>query len=148
MSKFKAQSPVVHIPSFTAHEIGVADLHHLLNGVKAELSIGFLDSWYYYTDLEGWGKVLWDLAFNSNLYKSDSFDCDNYAFKAMSRCAEIYGLNTLAVVIGDIPQGRHAFNMLFHGDGFMLWEPNAGFSYAGTPFEIGENGYIVDKVIM
>jgi len=148
MSKFKTQAPVVHIPSFSTYDIEIADLRHLVEGIGAKLPIGMLDSHYYYTDLEGWGKVLWDLVFNSNLYKPDQFDCDNYALKAMSRCAEIYGMNTLAMVIGDIPSGRHAFNMLFHGDGFMLWEPNAGFPYAGIPFEIGENGYILDQVIV
>jgi len=98
--------------------------------------------------LEGWGNILWDLVFNSNLYKADRFDCENYALKAMTTCAERYGLNTMGLVIGDIPLGRHGFNIFFHGDGFMLWETNDGFSYAGTPFEIGEYGYHPDIVLI
>jgi len=50
--------------------------------------MGMLDGEYFYTDLEGWGKVLLDLMFKSNLYRDDKFDCDNYALKAMNVCAE------------------------------------------------------------
>ena len=147
MSKLRIQNPVIHIPSFKEYIIDGMSIYSKITSMGYKMPLGLLDSTYYYTDLEGWGSILWDLTFNSNLYKADRFDCENMAFKAMNLCAEKYGLNTLGVVIGNIPQGRHGFNILFHGDGFKLFEPNFDFGYDGL-FEIGEHGYIVDWVII
>ena len=148
MSKFKIQQPVIHLPSYNQYEIGGTELKQKVEALGLRIPMGLLDRRYYYTDIEGWSNILFDMVFNSNLYKSERFDCDNYALKAMNVCAERYDLNTLVMIIGDIPQGRHAFNMLYHGDGFMLWEPNEGFSWSGEPFEIGENGYVPDLVLL
>ena len=148
MSKFKVQQPVIHLPSYNQYEIGGTELKQKVEALGLQIPMGLLDRRYYYTDIEGWGNILFDMVFNSNLYKSEKFDCDNYALKAMNVCAERYDLNTLVMIIGDIPQGRHAFNMLYHSDGFMLWEPNEGFPWSGEPFEIGENGYVPDLVLL
>ena len=148
MSKFKIQQPVIHLPSYNQYEIGGTELKQKVEALGLRIPMGLLDRRYYYTDIEGWSNILFDMVFNSNLYKSERFDCDNYALKAMNVCAERYDLNTLVMIIGDIPQGRHAFNMLYHGDGFMLWEPNEGFSWSGEPFEISENGYVPDLVLL
>jgi len=148
MSKFKIQQPVIHLPSYNQYEIGGTELKQKVEALGLRIPMGLLDRRYYYTDIEGWSNILFDMVFNSNLYKSERFDCDNYALKAMNVCAERYDLNTLVMIIGDIPQGRHAFNMLYNGDGFMLWEPNEGFSWSGEPFEIGENGYVPDLVLL
>ncbi len=135
-------------PKFTEYKIPGSELAGKIRNLGLKVPFGMLDGWYYYTDLEGWAEVLYNLVFSSRLYKPDRFDCSNYALKAMNESAERYGLNTLAMVIGDMPQGRHGFNMLFYGDGFMLWEPNAGFDWSGQPFEIGENGYKPDDVLI
>ncbi|MBA7652219.1 hypothetical protein ES703_60049 [subsurface metagenome] len=148
MSKFKIQQPVIHLPSYTQYLKEGTALKQEVEALGFQIPMGLLDRHYYYTNLEGWGNILYDLVFNSNLYKRDRFDCDNYALKAMNVCAERYGLNTLAMVIGDMPQGRHAFNMLYYGEGFMLWEPNEGFDWSGVPFEIGENGYVPDLILI
>ena len=148
MSKIKTQQPVVHIPSFREYQISSPVLKIKIEALGLSIPMGMLDYQYFHTDLEGWSKVLYNLVFKSNLYKKDKFDCENYALKAMSLCAERYGLNTLAMVIGDIPQGRHGFNMLYHGDGFMLWEPNEGFPFSGSSFEVSEHGYHPDVVLI
>lgn len=147
MSKIKTQWPVIHTPTFREYKIPAWKLRPQLEALGLEVPLGMLDSSYYYTDLEGWGKVLEDLAFSSSLYKQDKFDCDNYALRAMNECARRYGLNTLAMVIGDMPQGRHAFNIFYTGEGFMLWEPNDGFPISGA-FEIGEFGYQPELVLI
>jgi hypothetical protein len=98
------------------------------------------NNWYYYTDDVGWANVLYHLVFSSSLYKPDRFDCEKYGLKAMITCSEEYGLNALCLAIGDMPLGRHGFNIFFLGDGFMLFEPNRGFEWAGI-MEIGDNGY-------
>jgi len=135
------QPPVIHIPTFTEYRITGLSLKAKIEALGLEIPMGMLDSQYFHTDLEGWGKVLEDLVFSSSLYKKDKRDCDWYAFKAFVECQDRYGLNTLAFVIGVMPQGRHAFNMFYTGDGFMLWEPNEGFVFSGSAFEIGDFGY-------
>jgi len=135
-------------PEFKEYKISYTDLHDKLKEMGFSVPLGMLDRWYYYTDLEGWAEVLHNLVFGSALYEYDRFDCSNYALKAMNECAERYGLNTLATVIGHTPQGRHGFNMLYYGDGFMLWEPNAGYDWSGQPFDIGDNGYIPDDILI
>lgn len=102
------------------------------------------DNRYVFTDDVGWSEVLYHLAFSSGLFKPDIFDCENYAFKAWLKACEEYDLNTLCVTIGSIPKGRHGFNILFRGDGFALFEPNAGFEGSGA-FEIGDYGYQPDN---
>lgn len=147
MSKIKVTNPIQHIPSFKEYSIDSGSLASKILNLGYKLPVAMLDSVYYFTDLEGWGNILWDLTFNSNLYKTNKFDCENFALKAMNICAEKYGLNTLGVVIGNIPEGRHGFNILFHGDGFKFHEPNVGFGYGGL-FEIGDNSYSGDWVII
>lgn len=148
MSKFKLNKPIEHIPSFKVYQITANVLQAKLEALGLKIPMGMLDWKYYHTDMEGWGKVLSDLVFNSNLYKPDKFDCENYALKAMNECARRHGLNTLDMVIGDIPQGRHGFDIFFHGDGFMLWEPNDNFSFSGSAFGIGEYGYQPELVLI
>jgi len=148
MSKLKVQQPVIHIPAFKEYQITASILRPKIEALGLKIPMGMLDWQYYFTDSEGWGKVLYDLVFNSSLYKKDKFDCENFALKAMNECAQRYGLNTLAMVIGDVPQGRHGFNMFYTGDGFLLWEPNDGFPFSGSAFEIGEFGYSPELVLI
>ncbi len=148
MSRVKTQSPIIHTPSFKTFAINAVTMRRKVLELGLTLPMGMLDSWYYYTSLESWGKLMWDLTFNSNLYKKDRFDCDNYALKAMNVCHERYGLNTFAYVSGEGPTGQHAFNMVYHGDGFKLWEANDGFPVSGTFFDIGEHGYVPKKALL
>lgn len=148
MSKFIVKVEHVSSPEFETYTTSRTIIRFRFKALGLEMPIGMLDNSYFYTDLEGWGVVLGDLVFKSSLYKKDKFDCDNYALKAMNICAEKYGLNTLGVAIGDIPQGRHAFNIFFTGENIMLWEPNAGFPHSGEPFEIGEHGYQPEFILI
>lgn len=150
MSEIKLQQPVIHIPSFERFVIHrstlVAELAKV--GIKPLCTDQPMDGFIYYTNLEGWGKILWDLAFKSGLYKEDIFNCDKFALKAYILCCERYGLNSLLLAIGDIPEGRHGFNIFYTGEGFMLWEPNDGFPFSGSEFEIGEYGYKPDLALI
>lgn len=148
MSKIKVQ-PIQHIPSFKEYSLPRENLYLAISKLGLEIPMGMFDSWYYHSDMEGWGKILWDLVFDSRLYKQDIFDCEDYAIKAFIVCRERYGLNGLAAVVGDTPYGRHGFNMFFHGDGFMLFEPNAGFDFSMEgAFEIGGHGYKPELVLL
>ena len=148
MSKIKVQTPVVHTPSFTEYQIYATILKGKLEGLGLEIPMGILDRWYYYTDLEGWSKLLYNLVFKSSLYSSNKFDCENYALKAVNLCAERYGLNAFGMVIGRTPQGKHGFNIFYYGEGFMLWEPNEGYPFSGSAFEIGEYSYQPELVLI
>ena len=148
MSIIKLRQPIEHIPSFTEYLLDFNALYWKIAKAGIEVPLGMLDRYYYTTDLEGWGRVLYDMTFNSNLYKDDRFDCENFAFKAFNICAERYGLNTLAVVIGDTPMGRHGFNMVCTTNEFLLYEPNEAFPFSGSVFEIGEFGYKPEMVII
>ncbi|GAI81070.1 unnamed protein product, partial [marine sediment metagenome] len=106
-------SPIIHTPSFKKwaqrRSYIVTELEQL--GMKPLCADQPMDGWIYFTDMEGWGKILWDLVFNSKLYKTDIFDCDKYALKAYITCCERYSLNSLLLAIGDVPLGRHGFNV-------------------------------------
>jgi len=148
MCKLKTQTPIVRTPSFVEQTITSTELDEKLKALKVSMPLGLLDGQYYFTDLDGWLKIIWDLTFASSLYKASRFDCDNYAFKAMNQCAERYGLNTMAYVSGNSPQGYHAFNMVYTGDEFLLFEPNNGFTWSGQLFPFGINGYEPDTVLL
>jgi hypothetical protein len=111
-----------------------------------------LDSWYYYTSLEDWGKILYDLVFSSELY-NPVFDCDKYATNAYIQCCLKYQLNTLLLCLGKYQGKGHGFNLFPYGDetgllGVKLWEPSDGFPWSGEPFEIGENEYRAQIVLI
>ena len=148
MCKLKVKQPIVRTPSFVEQSIPWDKLDDKLAPLNASLPLGLLDGQYYFTDLDGWLKIIWDLTFASSLYKNDRWDCDNFSFKAMTQCAERYGLNTMAYVSGNTPGGYHAFNMVYTGDEFLLFEPNDGFPFSGQLFPIGEFGYEVDTIIL
>jgi len=148
MSKIKVRQPIEHIPTFEVFVISGAELIRKLWDLHLTTPMGMLDYNYYYTNLEGWGKVLQNLVFNSNLYQKDKFDCENYALKAMNICSERYGLNAFGLVIGNTELGRHGFNIFYHGNGFLLWEPNEGFDFSGSAFEIGEYSYQPEIVLI
>lgn len=153
MSRIKIQEPIVHIPSLLRYRLPRVHFVHMLEGMDIRSTEFPLDSQYVYLSLEDWGKILWDLAFKSSLYKTDVFDCEDYALKAQTVCAERYGVNALRLCIGETPFGYHGFNLLFFGnewglEGIMLWEPNDGFDHSGEFFKLGEYGYKPDLVLL
>ncbi|GAG88752.1 unnamed protein product, partial [marine sediment metagenome] len=135
--------------------------HYFVQRLK-ELGIGtfpedtdfVLDQLLCYTTMEGWGQVLYNLVLDSELYKKDIFDCEDFALKAQGICAERYGLNSFRMCIGDMPQGKHGFNIFFErtkdggiGD-VWLFEPNGGFEHSGEAFKVGEYGYQPQVVLI
>ena len=148
MSRIQVRKPITHTPSIPQYSLNGLELAVKLRDLNLSIPFKMLDWTYYYTDLESWGKILYDLTFKSSLYVEDKFDCDNYALKAMTLCAERYGLNAFGMVIGDTPLGRHGFNILYFGDDFMLFEPNEGFEFSGSAFPINDYGYQPELVLI
>lgn len=148
MSRVKVTSPIIHTPSFKTYQIANFALKKTLDDLGLDMPMLMLDNWYYYTDVEGWSKLLPDLMVKSSLYKADKYDCDDYAWKAKMTCIERYELNAMAFAIGDIPEGRHSFCLIYDGDSWLTFEPNSGFGLAGQAFPIGENGYKPELVLV
>lgn len=134
-------------PKYNIYSMSRAAMQNKLKEIPVQIPCGLFDSNYYYTDDQGWANILINAISSSLLYKSDKFDCENYAMKAMSTIAEKYGLNAFGVCLGHMSQGYHGFNIFYVGNRFMLFEPNLGYSYAGY-FEIGDHSYQPSQVLM
>jgi len=148
MSRIKITSPIIHTPSFRTFQIDAATLKGRLANIGLTTPMGMLDGRYYYTDAEGWSKLLPDMVMKSNLWAADKYDCDDYAWKAKMTCVDRFGLNAIAFVIGDIPEGRHSFNLIYTGVDWLVFEPNIGFGLAGQAFPIGNEGYKPELVLV
>lgn len=148
--------PVIPIPQITKWGI---QRHYLVQFLE-QAGIGAIledepfvfDTMYYYTDLEGWGEVLYDLVFASELY-NPIFDCDKYALRAYIECCLRHKMNTLLPCLGTLKDEGHAFNIFPHGDetgfkGLKLWEANEGLAWSGEIFEIGEHNYKPVKALI
>jgi len=147
MSKFKVQ--VNHVPAnYKTYSIPGLELKNKYEELGVQMPFPRADSWYYYTDPEGWATLVSHLLFKSSLYKEDIFDCDDYAMKAQVTCAELYGLNTCRCTYGHMPLGFHGFNSMFCGDRFLLLEPNEGYQYEDPLFEWGIYGYNPEFVLL
>ncbi len=144
ISLFKPKSSPV---TFTKLEISGDDLRAKIVALGFTVPLGMFDSAYIYTDPEGWAKVLSDMTFKSNLYKTEVFDCEDYAMKACVICWERYGLNAFGFLFGMTPAGYHGFNIFYDGLGFTLHEPNEGFDFGG-PFPVGEHGYLPSMIVI
>ena len=96
MSKIKVQQPVIHLPSFKRWSINRAALVYKLEelGIKPFPEGFALFEWYYFTTLEGWGKVLYDLVFKSDLY-SPTMGLAKSLFVLVMPSLLLYPLSTL-----------------------------------------------------
>ena len=98
---------------------------------------------YYYVSHVDWGKVFSDVLLNMPGYTTEKFDCEDFALLVKARVSERYRLNSIALIIGDTPQGRHGFNMFLSEQGLSLLEPQTG-----DVFNIGERGYVPEFAII
>jgi len=138
-----------HIPSVTEYAISGHELALKYEALGVAMPFPRSDYWYYFTNPEGWAKILHYLVLSSSLYKPDRFDCEDFALKAQTMCAELFGLNTLRYTYGYTPLGPHGFNSLW-AYSFILFEPNAKFQETlGCPiFDWGENEYQPTHVLL
>jgi len=152
MSFLKTIAPsIVHTPAFGVYKILGRTLAAHYHEANIETPFPWSDTWYYHTDDIGLAGILPNLVFNSNLYKPDKFDCEDYALKAQVLCAERYGLNTLRYTYGTLPLGAHGFNTMWVGDRFLIFEPNLGMAEqldGNCAFEMGQYGYLPKVVLL
>lgn len=140
---FSFFKPALVIEQIVVHPNSIRSI---LSRYNIQTPMGLLDSAYYTTDAETWAEVLSRLVQEPWAYKAETNDCDNIALEAMTTCSREYGLNTMGMAIGDIPSGRHAFNLFLVGNDIWVFEPQRiiGEQY----FPLGQNGYTVDMVLI
>ena len=143
------QFQVTHTPSIKKYCISRNELVKKLVGIGIEPygKIPFFTE-ICHTDMDGWGKILHDLTFSSDLYDPKVYTCVNYSLAAFVECSKRYKMNGLIPIFGNTAQGYHAWNIFYYGDGFLLFEPNEGFPFSGSAFEIGEYDYRPDTVVI
>jgi len=112
-------------------------------GIKLMLKPEFVpDGNIFYTDRESWAKIIPLLTYPADDYVADAADCDDYARWAATDSSKKFKLNGCLETWGHMPRGLHGFSLVITSpDSFALFESNAGFPYAGVPFNQGDNGY-------
>lgn len=122
-------------------------LQSLPEGLR--LPVQPLDNEYYYLTLADWQKVFAEVFNKMPSYIKDRRDCEDAAWIFKGFVSALSGLNAFAWVIGDIPAGRHGFNMFLAEDGWYILEPNPQYAYGNyNVFSIGQKGYIPDVVVI
>jgi hypothetical protein len=76
----------------------------------------------------------------------ETYDCEDYALEAMVLVSKKFGLNTFAMAIGNVPGGRHGFNVFYTDNGWWIYEPQPGYGLGYFP--LGENGYIPELILI
>ncbi len=101
---------------------------------------------FYYTDISRWQEIIKYLTYSAEYYsQSERKDCDDYSKKASADSSFNFGLNTIQAW-GHTPNEYHAFNLVKTLDGYMIFEPNAGFECAGELMELNNKyGWSPDK---
>ena len=100
------------------------------------------DTWVAYTNEESWAKIIPFLTYSASYYVAEGADCDDYARWAAVDASRIFKLNGCLEGWGLMPQGGHAWGLVMTSPkGYKLFEPNAGFEYAGELFANKDNEY-------
>lgn len=135
-------------PEIQRFSISAEQLSQELAELGIESLYGRLDSDYYYTDFIGWGQVFDWIYVNCEMPKyfvdvegKWNLDCEDWALWQKAMVSLHFGLNCFAITIGDMPRGRHGWNMLRAEDRQYCFEPNPGFGIS-EPFGImDKHGY-------
>jgi len=122
-------------------------LQTLPEGVR--LPVQPLDNEYYYLTLADWQKVFAEVFTRMPSYIRDRRDCDDFAWIFRGFVLLLSGMNAFGWVIGDIPAGRHSFNMFLAEDGWHILEPNPQYAYGNyNILNVGGKGYIPEVLII
>ena len=111
---------------------------------------GWMDKLYYSTSLREWELLLHYIYVKEEAFEyiTQTYDCEDFALWLKAMVSKHFQLNAFALVIGDGPTGKHAFNMFYTGEDFMLFEPNEGFYSSGTAAGIDDYGYEPQQVFI
>uniref|UniRef100_A0A6H2A2E5 Uncharacterized protein n=1 Tax=viral metagenome TaxID=1070528 RepID=A0A6H2A2E5_9ZZZZ len=95
-------------------------------------------------------RIAPDLVYPADLYISElEIDCEDYGIQAQCDAAFKFHVSGVRLGLGSMPLGYHGFAITMDKDKNIYWlEPNAGFPYAGVWYQIGEESYFPDKVLV
>jgi len=125
-------------------ELSSVQLMSLISAQGWKVPMYLLDTQYWYTTPENWATVL-NSVLLSDVYQAELYDCEDYALEAMVMVSKKHGLNTIGMVIGNTPQGRHGFNVFYDGTWWVYEpQPDYGLGY----FPLGENGYVPELILI
>ena len=88
--------------------------------LMAQPQLMLLDEQYYYTTMDEWTKIFEDVLSNMP-ERTDTFDCENFAFLTIARVNERYHLNTCAFVLG--MGWSHSFCVFVADNGIHTLDP-------------------------
>ena len=100
-----------------------------------------------FTNEETLAKMVPFLTYPADYYVAElEINCDDYARWAAADARRIFRIQGVYEVWGNTPYGYHAWSLgITDFDKFKLFEPNAGFPFAGEMFVPGDNGFIPEK---
>jgi len=108
-----------------------------------------LDTWVSVCSKSQLDTIAPSLVFPADLYIAEIADCEDYAIKAQSEACFTFHISGIRLALGNMPQGYHGFPLAIDKErNIWLFEPNAGYEYAGEWFKIGEHGYFPNKVFI
>ena len=101
----------------------------------------------HFTNEETLDKIVPFLTYPADFYIRElEIDCDDYARWAAADARRIFHIQGVYEVWGNTPLGYHAWSLgIIAPDSFKMFEPNAGFEFAGVLFEAGDNKYLPEK---
>ena len=122
-------------------------LNSIPDGIR--LPVQPLDDEYYYLTLNDWQVVFREVFNKMPSYIKDRRDCEDMAWMFKGFVSALSGLNGFGWVIGNIPTGRHGFNMFLAEDGWHILEPNPQYAYGNyNILDIGGKGYQPDVMVI
>lgn len=96
-----------------------------------------------FTSYETLKLMLPHLTYRADYYIANlEINCDDYALWAAADARRLFNIQGVWQCWGDMPQGYHAWNIARTEQGYFMFEPNAGFPWAGELYRIGDFGYI------
>ena len=100
-----------------------------------------------FTNEETLARIVPFLTYPADYYVAElEINCDDYARWSAADARRIFHIQGVYEVWGSTPYGYHAWSLgIIDFDKFRLFEPNAGFPFAGELFAAGENGFIPEK---
>lgn len=151
MSRIKAVSPILHLPSIGPEErISLTKMSMLINSLPIEWKRSKLtDHWFYAPSWEGCNQIIEYLKVSLPRYYANKFDCENFAGWFRHKAAETFGINIFAEVEGlaDVKgygvRERHGWIVFTDGKDFWQLE-----TQTGVIMDIDDPLYVPDEITM
>lgn len=106
-----------------------------------ELQLAPLDSRYRVVDIDTWKLILAYNGVDAEKYKSEEFDCDNFAVCLSGDVAQRWHLNSVGIVVDFSAQ--HAYNCVVTPDGIFVVEPQTDQVFrTDTPYQ-AQHGFVL-----